>query len=123
MSAEEFEFFTRHAGGFDRQFFATNMPANHAAFLNAHGLTAQQVQVKVVLETGEELDVILARPALTWVVFDTEDREMHLVPMTAVRQVKFRCRPGAPAAVGFTVRPVEEEEAEAAQALEEGQPN
>jgi hypothetical protein len=80
MTTEEFNFYTRHPGGFDRQFFVTNLPQNHASFLAVHNLTAQQVRVKVTFETGEEVDVISARPALTWVALDTEDHETRLVP-------------------------------------------
>jgi hypothetical protein len=119
MTTEEFNFYTRHPGGFDRQFFVTNLAQNHATFLAVQNLTAQQVRVKVTFETGEEVDVISARPALTWVAFDTDDHETRLVPMAAVRQVRILRRPGEPAAVGFTVEPVEEEGADAAQALEE----
>jgi len=111
MNEGEFGFFTRHPGGFDRQFFMQHLLINVTAFADAHSVPLQEVEVLVTLENGEELSVLRSSPALTWTGFYTEDNEVRLVPMTAVRQVKISLRRGEPAAVGFTVRPAEEEEA------------
>jgi hypothetical protein len=71
--------------------------------MTRHGLTAGQIQIIVMLQSGEELHTLAARPALTWVAFDTEDDETRIVPMAAVQQIRVRRRPGAPATVGFSV--------------------
>jgi hypothetical protein len=75
-------------------------------YLEEHKLELEQVQVLVTLETGVGLSTNAARPALTWVAFDTVEGETHIVPMTAVRRVYFRRRDDR--AVGFTVTPVEQ---------------
>jgi hypothetical protein len=76
MTAEEFDFFARHRGGFDRQFFSQHLAALLAGYCLRDGIQPTEVEV--------------------------------LVRLGAVREVRFRRRPGPPAAVGFSAAIVEE---------------
>lgn len=103
MSAAEFDFVSRHPGGFDREFFISSIVLHLAAYLEEQSLRIEEAQVTVQLESGIELSTIGAVAALTWVTFQTEDDETWIVPMSAVRRVSFKRRPGPPFRVGFTV--------------------
>jgi hypothetical protein len=104
MTADDFDFVSRHPGGFDREFFSSNLIGLLTTYLEAHGLQLEQTQVIVQLDSGFELKTIGAVPALTWVSFQTEDDETWIVPMSAVRRVSFKRRRGEPFRVGFTVQ-------------------
>jgi hypothetical protein len=99
----EYGFFTTHPGGFDRQFFMQNLIEVWARYLNENALRPEDTQLVIVLENGDEIGTLNARPALTWVELTTDEGDCRIVPMAAVRQVKIRPRPGPPAAVGFSV--------------------
>ena len=111
-TAEEFDFFTRHPGGFDRQFFNEHLVPLLMAFMQANGIDdASDVEIVVRLENDDELVVLHAFPALTWVAFKTSD-ELRAVPMTAVHEVRARRRAPdetTPRQVGFAaVEPVDQ---------------
>jgi hypothetical protein len=110
MSAEEFDFFARHRGGFDRQFFSDHLPALLAGYCLRDGIQPTEVEVLVRVESGEGFAIRHADAALTWVELHTasDPSEARIVPMGAVREVRFRRRPGPPAAVGFSAAIVDE---------------
>lgn len=105
MTGPEFTFFTTHPGGLDRPFFMHNLVDVWIRYLLERNLRPEDTQLVVVLETGEEIGTLNARPALTWVELTTDEGECRVVPMGAIRQVKIRERAGPAAPVGFSVTP------------------
>jgi hypothetical protein len=110
MTAEEFDFFARHRGGFDRQFFSEHLVALLAGYCLRDGIQPTEVEVLVRLESGEAFAIRHADSSLTWVELHTasDPSEARIVPMGAVREVRIRRRPGPPASVGFSAAVVDE---------------